>query len=528
MKKLCSILLSALLLLTLIPTASAASPVSEPEIPALVIGGRDVTRGRGFLRSVTWLTQKDLDSLAASASGEATYRLGLGDCFTETETYSTFEDHGVPTWIYRRVCGLDIPALADALGVDTGKNISVFVSSDDGSSHTLTDAFGTEIRRYEYSVEGEPLRQVGPILALFQTKTKSTDGGHPGSAVRLPPAPVLGADSPDRVAPLFGYGQTAVDDDNSCHWVKGVTRLRIGVEDPALTVTGPNGEEKAVSLSSVVQMGIYKTSVSIDSGTAALTGIPLPELLERLGFDAASALAVSADGAETELPDTENLFAAWAAAVDGSAVENATAIRLYDLETGREIADVNALRITEANAPFADLDGYGWAQEAIGHLFRSGVVNGVAEGRFAPASPIRRGDFVLMLARAYGLDAGSGEGFSDVPVGSYYHDAILAAQAMGIARGSGGLFRPEDPITRQEAMALICRTLDYLGHPLPASGDLTAFSDGDTVSPWARDAVSALVGAGIINGSGGRLNPFGSMTRAEMSVALYRALTGVQ
>ena len=77
-------------------------------------------------------------------------------------------------------------------------------------------------------------------------------------------------------------------------------------------------------------------------------------------------------------------------------------------------------------------------------------------------------------------------------------------------------------------MALICRTLDYLGHPLPASGDLTAFSDGDTVSPWARDAVSALVGAGIINGSGGRLNPFGSMTRAEMSVALYRALTGVQ
>ena len=57
------------------------------------------------------------------------------------------------------------------------------------------------------------------------------------------------------------------------------------------------------------------------------------------------------------------------------------------------------------------------------------------------------------------------------------------------------------------------------------AGDLSAFSDADEVKSWFTDAVSALVGAGIINGSDGKLNPAGYMTRAQLSVALYNALS---
>ena len=527
MKKLLSVILAAALLLSLVPMAAAAGPgVSEAETPALVIGGSEISGGKGFLRNFTYLTQRDLDDIAASASGETTYRLGLGDCFTELTTYSTFDDHSEPTWAYRRIYGLDIRAMAEALGVDTSSPLNVFAASSDGSSYTLTDAFGVNTKRYAFTVTGEIDREVMPILALFQTTKKSNDSGHPGSTASLPSVPGLGADSPDRIAPLFGFGQTAADEINSCHWVKYTSRLRIGSEDTALTVTGADGKEKACSISSVVQMGVWRADAAAEGGAVSLTGLPLRTLLDKLGFENASSVtAVSADGTETQMRDINGVFAAWAAVKNGSGVKNATAIRLYDLETGDAIGDVTGLRCAESLPRFTDLENYDWAAEAVGFLADAGIVNGVGGGRFAPASRIKRGDFILMLCRAYGLSGEGGEGFPDVPADAYYHDAVVSAQAKGIARGSGGLFRPEDPVTRQEAMALLYRTLSYTGHRLPSSGDLSGFTDADSVSDWALEPVSALVGAGIINGSGGRLNPGNSMTRAEMAAALYRALT---
>ena len=183
----------------------------------------------------------------------------------------------------------------------------------------------------------------------------------------------------------------------------------------------------------------------------------------------------------------------------------------------------------ESGLPFTDLDGYSWAEDAIETLYNAGIVNGQSADKYGPAASIKRGDFMLMLVRAYGLTADTTDNFEDVASGSYWYDAIATAKALGIAKGDGTNFNPGSSITRQEAMTLLCRTLEVVGKDLSSyTADLSAYSDGDSVASWAAVSVRTLVGAGVINGKDGAIDPMGSMTRAEMAVALCRALENLK
>lgn len=85
---------------------------------------------------------------------------------------------------------------------------------------------------------------------------------------------------------------------------------------------------------------------------------------------------------------------------------------------------------------FTDMvSGYSWAASCVDFLYENGVVNGTGGGRYSPASPISRGSFLAMLDRALGLPRTSQQRFPDVPAGSYYADAIQAAYGLGIVNG---------------------------------------------------------------------------------------------
>lgn len=178
---------------------------------------------------------------------------------------------------------------------------------------------------------------------------------------------------------------------------------------------------------------------------------------------------------------------------------------------------------------FDDVDeSYWWCVEAVDYLFKKGIVTGVGGRKYNPGITISRGDFVLMLCRAFDLDTIGGDNFADVPMESYYYNAVTTAKALGIAQGDGGLFRPSMPLSRQDAMTLIMRALDYVpeyGVPSGSASDLAGFSDRGEIAEYARDHVAALVRAGIILGSDGKLNPRGNVTRAEMATILHRILT---
>jgi hypothetical protein len=178
------------------------------------------------------------------------------------------------------------------------------------------------------------------------------------------------------------------------------------------------------------------------------------------------------------------------------------------------------------DTPFEDLDSYPWASDAISYLYRNGVVTGSGYNEYNPSGIMSRGDFVLMIARAFGLSGGY-DNFSDVPEGSYYYDAIAAAKAFGIVTGNNGKFSPAVAISRQDAMVIIRRALDAVGTPI-ASGkaaDLSGYYDASEVSGYATEAVASLIKAGIVTGNGGMLRPKAMINRAEMAVILYRVLT---
>ena len=175
-------------------------------------------------------------------------------------------------------------------------------------------------------------------------------------------------------------------------------------------------------------------------------------------------------------------------------------------------------------------ENYAWAHRQVDTLAVAGVIKGSGNHLFYPANAITRADFIVMLDRAFGmseaLDSGQIDSkgvFVDVPGNAYYSKSVTAAKAFGVATGtSDNRFLPQNYMTRQDAMVFLKRTLDCTHLSLQA-GSLAAFSDTSQISSYATEAVSELVGAKVIGGTNGKLNPKANVTRAEMAVMLYRA-----
>jgi len=177
---------------------------------------------------------------------------------------------------------------------------------------------------------------------------------------------------------------------------------------------------------------------------------------------------------------------------------------------------------------FNDMGGYSWAAPAVDYLNNAGIISGVGGGRFDPDQKVKRGDFVLMLCKALGLSGTGTTSFSDVPADSYYAGAIATARNLGIISGSGGRFRPESPMTREDAMVTLQSALRAAGYNVPyaATSLLSAYTDSSRVSSYAREAVAAMVQMGIISGYGnGTLGPQNNISRAEAAVILHKILT---
>jgi hypothetical protein len=179
---------------------------------------------------------------------------------------------------------------------------------------------------------------------------------------------------------------------------------------------------------------------------------------------------------------------------------------------------------------FSDVAGdYSWAATYVDNLYAIGIVKGIAatDGtqHYSPASKITRADFLVLLVRALNISSSTTSGnFSDVAAGSYYYDAIAAAKALGIVKGSDNKFSPNAIITREDAMVMAMGAMTVSGNSPGVANvsDLYAYTDYGTVSLYARDAVAALIKSGIITGSDSQLRPKNSLTRAEAAAIIYR------
>ncbi len=184
-----------------------------------------------------------------------------------------------------------------------------------------------------------------------------------------------------------------------------------------------------------------------------------------------------------------------------------------------------------SSSQFDDLAGFS-AQTlaAVNFLHDRGVVNGMGNSKYGPGLSIRRGDFCLMLCRAFRFESGgSAMPFSDVPGNAYYANAVNTLSSMGVVNGTGSnRFQPDSPISRQDASLMIQRTLKTAGISAEngSAEDIASYPDAASVASYAQGAVSGLARMGLIPTAGdGRLAPADPLTRADMAVLLHRAMT---
>lgn len=192
--------------------------------------------------------------------------------------------------------------------------------------------------------------------------------------------------------------------------------------------------------------------------------------------------------------------------------------------SGRIVVNVTK----SATSWFTDMSGYGWAIDSVEYLRKSGTVGGIGGSLYNPTGIMTRGDFAVMLVRAYGLTASGGASFRDVPAGSYYADAVRIVAALGIVNGYNGNFYPKNPLTRQDAMVMIYNTMKASGQSVTngLAADFSVYPDATEIASYAREAMGSLVQMGVVKGDGNsRLRPLSQLTRVETAVLLHTIMT---
>ena len=172
--------------------------------------------------------------------------------------------------------------------------------------------------------------------------------------------------------------------------------------------------------------------------------------------------------------------------------------------------------------PFTDVAKDAWYFPAVEYVFNNGLMNGTTATTFAPNVELNR---AMMAAVLYNMEGGpacdkSGL-FSDVADGKWYTDAVNWAASNNIVSGMpDGTYAPDQALTREQMASILYRYAEYKGIDVSARADLSTFTDGTTVSPWAQDVVQWAVAEKLMSGNGTELQPKGTASRAQVATVL--------
>lgn len=175
---------------------------------------------------------------------------------------------------------------------------------------------------------------------------------------------------------------------------------------------------------------------------------------------------------------------------------------------------------------FADMDEH-WAHSAAIEMASDDImmyetVDGMPV--FSPDSTVTREEFLVMVMHLLGVDdPGECQATSfadDADIQAKNKAYVQAACNAGIIRGrsvEGEIrFCPMEPITRAEAAVMLN---NILGADVPVNA--SPFSDNESIPVWAKNALYALNGVGILRGTGsGSMAPFATLTKAQTAQIL--------
>ena len=159
---------------------------------------------------------------------------------------------------------------------------------------------------------------------------------------------------------------------------------------------------------------------------------------------------------------------------------------------------------------YPDVQAGNWYSGAVQFVTEEKLMTGTGKG-FEPNAATTRAMLWTILARMDGADTSS--------AGAWY----AAAQDWAVKHGVSDGTSSDGKITREQLATMLYRYAQSRGLvKADVQGDLSAFTDSESVSPYAVEAMRWAVGAGIVNGMDGSLVPQGEATRAQMATMLMR------
>ena len=167
---------------------------------------------------------------------------------------------------------------------------------------------------------------------------------------------------------------------------------------------------------------------------------------------------------------------------------------------------------------FSDVDADAWYAEAVMYCREHNLMAGTGNNQFAPESNLTRAQLATVLYRIEGTPAVTGtDDYTDTPDGAWYSNAVLWISQRGIMGGyGGGLFGPNDPVTREQMTAILWR---YAGSP-SADGNGN-YSDSASIASYAVTAVAWASANNIVrSASEGVFAPKTNAIRAQVADAL--------
>lgn len=199
------------------------------------------------------------------------------------------------------------------------------------------------------------------------------------------------------------------------------------------------------------------------------------------------------------------------------------AVSSYTFKNVRADATLTVTFAKASSLPFYDVAESAWYYDSVVFVYNNGLMEGVSSTRFAPTADFSRAMIAQVLYNLEGRPAVSrGKTFTDVSASAWYADAVAWVTENGIFLGFGdGTFAPNTSISREQMATVLYRYVVYKGYNVKSADSLDYFSDGKTVSAWAKEGVAWAVSNGILGGyTDGTLRPLGTASRAEVAKML--------
>ena len=178
---------------------------------------------------------------------------------------------------------------------------------------------------------------------------------------------------------------------------------------------------------------------------------------------------------------------------------------------------------TSETVTFSDVKESDWFYKGVSYVVENGMMNGMGDDLFAPNAPLTREMLAVVLYNMEKQPESTGVNpFADVKADMWYTDAIVWANANGIVAGyDDSTFGLGDSITREQLATILYRYAQLKGYDVTEKADLTGYTDSDSISDYAVEAMQWANANGIVNGmTETTLAPQGTATRAQVATML--------